>query len=77
MGGNSTMTSHQVHSIVFSNKQDGKISGPHTRYGIVIEKALVNDVTYVPDLPGCVDTATTLDETETSHGLPHRKPSSR
>jgi predicted RNase H-like HicB family nuclease len=35
------------------------------RYAIVIEKALANYAAYVPDLPGCVATGTTLDETET------------
>ena len=34
------------------------------RYAIVIEKAQRNCAAYVPDLPGCVATATTLEETE-------------
>ncbi len=35
------------------------------RYAIVIEKALSNYAAYVPDLPGCIATGATLDETET------------
>ena len=35
------------------------------RYAIVIEKAANNYSAYVPDLPGCVATGTTLEETET------------
>lgn len=34
------------------------------RYAIVGEKALSNDSAYVPDLPGCVATGPTLEETE-------------
>jgi predicted RNase H-like HicB family nuclease len=34
------------------------------RYAIVIEKAASNYAAYVPDLPGCVATGTTRDETE-------------
>lgn len=35
------------------------------RYAIVIEKAASNYATYVPDLPGCVATGATIQETET------------
>lgn len=35
------------------------------RYAIVIEKAASNYAAYVPDLPGCVATGATLQETET------------
>jgi predicted RNase H-like HicB family nuclease len=35
------------------------------RYAIVIEKSPANFAAYVPDLPGCVATGATLDETET------------
>ena len=35
------------------------------RYAIVIEKAEGNYSAYVPDLPGCVATATTVQEAET------------
>jgi predicted RNase H-like HicB family nuclease len=35
------------------------------RYAIVIEKASTNYAAYVPDLPGCVATGMTRDETET------------
>ena len=35
------------------------------RYSIVIEKAASNYAAYVPDLPGCIATGSTLDETET------------
>ena len=34
------------------------------RYAIVIEKAAENYSAYVPDLPGCVATGATLEETE-------------
>ena len=36
------------------------------RYAIVIENAGSNYSAYVPDLPGCVATGTTLEETERS-----------
>lgn len=35
------------------------------RYAIVIEKASSNYAAYVPDLPGCVATGSTVVETET------------
>ncbi len=35
------------------------------RYAIVIEKAESNYSAYVPDLPGCVATGTTIQEVET------------
>jgi predicted RNase H-like HicB family nuclease len=34
------------------------------RYAIVVERAGNNYSAYVPDLPGCVATGTTLEETE-------------
>jgi predicted RNase H-like HicB family nuclease len=34
------------------------------RYAIVIEKASTNYAAYVPDLPGCVATGSTIEETE-------------
>ena len=34
------------------------------RYAIVVEKAENNYSAYVPDLPGCVATGYTIDETE-------------
>jgi len=34
------------------------------RYGVVIEKAEGNYSAYVPDLPGCIATGQTVDETE-------------
>ncbi len=34
------------------------------RYAVVIEKAELNYAAYVPDLPGCVATGQTLEETE-------------
>lgn len=34
------------------------------RYAIVIEKAPSNYAAYVPDLPGCIATGTTVTETE-------------
>jgi predicted RNase H-like HicB family nuclease len=36
------------------------------RYAIVIEKAESNYSAYVPDLPGCVSTGATVEETEQS-----------
>jgi predicted RNase H-like HicB family nuclease len=36
------------------------------RYAIVIEKAESNFSAYVPDLPGCVATGATVEETEKS-----------
>ena len=36
------------------------------RYAIVIEKANGNYSAYVPDLPGCVATGETIEETEVS-----------
>ncbi len=61
------------------------------RYAIVIETAESNYSAYVPDLPGCVATGATLDETEQAireaiefhldglkeDGLPIPAPSSR
>jgi len=35
------------------------------RYAIVIEKAPSNFAAYVPDLPGCIATGATVEETET------------
>lgn len=35
------------------------------RYAIVIEKAASNYASYIPDLPGCVVTSATVEETET------------
>ncbi len=34
------------------------------RYAIVVEKAQSNFAAYVPDLPGCVATGATVEETE-------------
>lgn len=36
------------------------------RYAVVIEKAEGNFSAYVPDLPGCVATGLTIQETETA-----------
>ena len=61
------------------------------RYAVVIEKAEGNYAAYVPDLPGCVATGATVEETERSireaiefhveglraDGLPVPEPSSR
>ena len=61
------------------------------RYAIVIEKAPANYAAYVPDLPGCIATGTTVAETESlireaiefhleglkTDGLPTPLPSSR
>lgn len=34
------------------------------RYAVVIEKATTNYAAYVPDLPGCIATGATIQETE-------------
>jgi predicted RNase H-like HicB family nuclease len=61
------------------------------RYAVVIEKAARNYGAYVPDLPGCVATGATIQETEReiqqairfhldglrADGLPIPEPSSR
>jgi predicted RNase H-like HicB family nuclease len=61
------------------------------RYAVVIEKAEGNYAAYVPDLPGCVATGATVEETERSireaiefhveglraDGIPIPEPSSR
>jgi predicted RNase H-like HicB family nuclease len=61
------------------------------RYAIVIEKTQTNYAAYVPDLPGCVATGATVEETERllqeaialhleglrEDGLPIPEPSSR
>jgi predicted RNase H-like HicB family nuclease len=61
------------------------------RYAIVIERAENNYSAYVPDLPGCVATGATVEETETQireaiefhiaglreDGVPVPQPSSR
>lgn len=61
------------------------------RYAVVIEKAEGNYAAYVPDLPGCIATGATIEETERSireaiafhveglraDGLPVPEPSSR
>ena len=67
------------------------MTGTQMRYAIVIEKAKSNYAAYVPDLPGCVATGATIEETERSireaieihveglraDGLPIPEPSSR
>jgi len=67
------------------------MTGTQMRYAIVIEKAKSNYAAYVPDLPGCVATGATVEETERSireaieihveglraDGLPIPEPSSR
>ncbi len=61
------------------------------RYAVVIEKAPANYAAYVPDLPGCIATGGTLEETESlireaiefhleglkADGLPIPQPSSQ
>ena len=67
------------------------MTGTQMRYAIVIEKAKSNYAAYVPDLPGCVATGATIEETERlireaieihveglrADGLPIPEPSSR
>ena len=66
------------------------MSGVMVRYAIVVERAERNFAAYVPDLPGCVATGSTLEEAEQlvgeaieihlagmrEDGLPVPKPSS-
>ena len=40
------------------------MSGVMMRYAIVVERAERNFAAYVPDLPGCVATGSTLEEAE-------------
>jgi predicted RNase H-like HicB family nuclease len=68
-----------------------QMTGIRMRYAIVIEKAEGNYAAYVPDLPGCVATGATIEDTERSireaiefhveglraDGLPIPEPSSR
>jgi len=42
------------------------MTGISMRYAIVIEKAEGNYSAYVPDLPGCVATGASIEETERS-----------
>jgi predicted RNase H-like HicB family nuclease len=42
------------------------MTGNSMRYAIVIEKGEGNYSAYVPDLPGCVATGATIEETERS-----------
>ena len=42
------------------------MTGTQMRYAKVIEKAEGNYAAYVPDLPGCVATGATIEETERS-----------
>jgi predicted RNase H-like HicB family nuclease len=67
------------------------MTGIAMRYAVVIEKAEGNYAAYVPDLPGCVATGATVQETEReiqeaikfhleglrADGLPIPEPSSR
>lgn len=67
------------------------MTGIGMRYAVVIEKAEGNYAAYVPDLPGCVATGVTVQETEReiqeaikfhleglrADGLPIPEPSSR
>jgi predicted RNase H-like HicB family nuclease len=67
------------------------MTGNAMRYAVVIEKAEGNYAAYVPDLPGCVATGATVQETEReiqeaikfhleglrADGLPIPEPSSR
>ena len=46
------------------DSQEGRDRGPMKRYAVVFEKADKNWAAYVPDLPGCITTGKTLDETK-------------
>ena len=58
------MTWHPALSTVSLNKRGQEMSDSAMRYAIVIEDAGDNYSAYVPDLPGCVATGSTLEETE-------------
>lgn len=57
-------TWHPARSTVSLNRQALRMSDSPMRYAIVIEDAGSNYSAYVPDLPGCVATAVTLEEAE-------------
>jgi predicted RNase H-like HicB family nuclease len=40
------------------------LAGMKVKYAIVVERARTNYAAYVPDLPGCVATGETIEETE-------------
>jgi hypothetical protein len=42
------------------------------RYAVIFEQAERNWAAYVPDLPGCITTGSTLEETERNIGGPPR-----
>jgi len=54
---------HQAPSTASSNKP-GSRNEVSMRYAVVIEKAENNYSAYVPDLPGCIATGATIEETE-------------
>lgn len=58
------MTLPLVRLAVFGGRQNCNDIRPAMRYTVVIEKAENNYSAYVPDLPGCVSTGATLEETE-------------
>lgn len=43
---------------------EGGEGASNMRYAIVIEKAELNYSAYVPDLPGCIATGATIEDTE-------------
>ena len=47
-----------------SSRAPAKETDGRLRYGVVIEKARKNYSAYVPDLPGCVATGDSVEETE-------------
>lgn len=55
---------HGERLAVSSSKLDGRSEGKTIRYNVVIEKARSNYAAYVSDLPGCVATGATVEETE-------------
>ena len=54
----------RAHSIAFSSRLALKTSDIAMRYAVVIENAGSNFSAYVPDLPGCVATGATVEDTE-------------
>jgi predicted RNase H-like HicB family nuclease len=61
---NPVMTWRQVRWQAYTNRPSSK--GESMRYAVIIEKAESNFSAYVPDLPGCVATGASLEDTESN-----------
>jgi len=60
------MTWHAERSTVFLSKLGSEPGKSPMKYAIVIEDAGANFSAYVPDLPGCIATGSTIKDTETA-----------